>query len=76
MKNLENITLLTLIVVGLLFCSSCSYRCNGTWAQRKNFDNNWKRAQNEIMTPNKIFRTSKTSSFSSKKKYKCAFTSN
>ena len=42
MKNLRKITLISLTVSGLLYCSSCSYKCNGTWTQRKSFDNLYK----------------------------------
>ena len=76
MKNLENITLLPLTIFVLLYCSSCSYKCNGTWTQRKSFDNKWKRAQKVVLNPKKKIDRSKSKSVRIFKKEKCAFTSN
>ena len=75
MKNLENITLLPLIIFVLLYCFACSYKCNGTWAQKKSFDNNWKSAQKVVLNPKKKIDQSKSKSVRIFKKEKCAFTS-
>ena len=76
MKNLRKITLISLTIFVLLYCSSCSYKCNGTWAQRKSFDNKWKRAQKVVLNPKKKINRSKSKSVRIFKKEKCAFTSN